>query len=157
MKRCPTCEFLNEERQPTCSVCHTVLVDVLTTPAEDPLHEEHEQRALQLARHRRERWHLIKASLLYAGAITLLAWVPGGITDERKLLVFTGAALLTALAVVKGWAGTFWSGLLQGGSSVGLFLYFEAIHLFIFGAIALHLMLAPLFCHWVEQIRSSHW
>lgn len=156
MKVCPNCAFTNEERYPTCLLCHTVLADVPSTPSADPDHPEHEQRALLQKRWKLVRRQLFSAGFFYALTITVSALIGGQVTDPLVLLLYFASGVFVALCVTRGGLGRLSAGAVQGALSVLLLLTFGPLQLFIFFMLAAHASVPALFCLWVEMIHSAH-
>ncbi len=156
MKICPDCTLANEERFPTCIVCHAPLADVRSTPSADPAHPEHARRALA----RQRRWHtrrqLAWAAFCYVSVITGLSLWPGCVSAHEVQEFYAASGLIVALAVVQDWAGAFLAGLLQGAASVALLLCFGPVQPFAFYMLAGHILTPMVLAHWVEMIHDAN-
>lgn len=156
MKVCPHCSFLNEEQFPTCVYCNTSIVDVPSTPSADPLHPEHEQRALAQQRHKHLYRQLRSAVIIYGILIAVTAVTPGLVTNALVLLLYFASGIVVGTAVTRGIAGQFSASLLQGVLSLVLLLYFGPIHVLIFFMLAGHIILPGFLWHWVDLIYSAN-
>ena len=156
MKICPECALANEERFPTCIVCHTPLADVRSTPAADPAHPEHTRRALDRQRRALTRRQLGWASACYLAVIVGTTIFPGLVSDPQVLTLYAAGGAVVVLAVWQDLAGTFLAGLLQGGIGVTLLLCFGPVHLMSFAALSFQSLTAMLFHQWVELIHDAN-
>ena len=155
MKICPQCAFANEERFPACLWCNALLVNVRSTPAVDPSHPEHARNERDQQRHASRRRQLAFAVWCYGAVTTLLAVLPGMMTDPVRLgLHFTVGAVVAAV-VVRGIAGQFTGMFLHGALSTALVYLYGPLHVFIFFMILGHILLPNIFWHWVEMIDGA--
>ena len=156
MKICPQCAFANEERFPACLWCNELLVNVRSTPAADPLHPEHAQRALHRARHTRHRREWLAAALVYAVAATLLAVLPGMMFDPLRLSLHFAAAALVAGAIVRGVAGPLTGMFLHGALSTALVYLLGPMQVFVVFMLLGHVVLPNVFWHWTDLIEGAN-
>jgi len=154
MKVCPRCDYLNEDRFPTCIWCNAVITEVKSTPHPDPNHPENLEKAL--AQEWRVKWRKERrgAMLVYCLGVTFLAAFPGGVFRRDALVLYFLSAVLVALAVDKGIAGRTRAGILQGFFVVSLVFKFGPIHPFTFFMLPAQIMIAMLLVYWLELIRD---
>jgi len=154
MKVCPQCDYLNEDRFPTCIWCNAVITGVKSTPHPDPNHPENLEK--RLAQEWRVKWRKERrqAMLVYSLGVTFLAAFPGGVLQWDTLTLYFATGLLVALAVDKGIAGRMRAGILQGLLVVLLVFEFGPVHPFTFFMIPAQIMVAMLLVYWLELIRD---
>lgn len=156
MKICPECALTNEERFPTCVMCHTPLADVCSTPSADPDHPEHARLALTRERHRLGQRQLGWAAVCYVLVITGSALWPGCVLDPDVQGMYALCGLIVALAVLQEIVGAFLAGLLQGAFSVTLVLWFGPVQPFAFYMLAGHVLTPMVLCHWIDLIHDAN-
>ena len=156
MKICPECALTNEERFPTCIVCHTSLADIRSTPSADPAHPEHARRALDRRRRSVTRQQLGWASACYLMLIVGTTVFPGLVSDPQIQAMYAAGGAVVVLAVWQDLVGMFLAGLLQGSVSVTLLLCFGPVHLMSFATISCQTLAAMLFYHWIEMIHDAN-
>ncbi len=156
MKVCPSCEFPNDERFPTCAYCNAVLVDVPVTPSADPHDPEHERRALSEERHQTIRGQIKWAAILYAVVIALTAAFLGMVDDPLALALYAGSAFVVAWAITRNLVGQLSASLLQGILTLVLIFWFGPIQLFVIFMLIGHIIVPGLLWHWIELIYGAH-
>jgi len=156
MKVCPQCEFVNEERYPTCIWCNAIITGVKSTPHPDPNHPEHQEKALLVERRAKWRREVRNAVMVYCVAIVLIAVVPGMVFAPVALLCYLASGFLVAMAVTRGLAGRLIAPLFQGIFCALLIYLFGPIHPFIFFMLLGDVVLPMLFCMWIELIGDAN-
>ena len=156
MKVCPQCAFANPERFPACIVCNTVIVDVASTPSQDPNDPEHQQRAIAEARRRIGRQQVRTIALLYPGLIVATAAFPGLIWSPTVLGLYFLSSVVLLGAVLLRWVGQLSAPILQGVLSVLLVVYFGPEQPFIFFMLAAHIIAPAVLWHALDTIQDLH-
>lgn len=153
MKRCPQCFRSSTDHEPLCVFCNASLEGVEPFPWSDPCREEKEWERVWTRRRTLRRKDLAYASLVYAAAITFLALIPG-LIFHLWLGYYPIAALLVASAIIRTGAGRFIATGLQAAASAALIVLFGPIHPLTPFMLLGHIVVAMLFCVWVEGIRQ---
>jgi hypothetical protein len=155
MKTCPSCTFLNEERYPTCVLCNTILVDVVSTPSLDPNSPEHENEVITEERREITRSQLRFVAILYAISITFTAMIPGMVFNPIALFCYLLSSVVVMGAMLRDIVGQFTSTSLQGALSLILLIYFGPLQPFIFFMLVGHITMPAIYWHWMEMIRTT--
>ena len=156
MKICPKCSFSNEECFPICVWCNAPIVNVASTPATDPNHPEHEQKAFREKRHALLSREIRLSAVLYSLAIALTAVIPGMVLAPHVLILYLATALIVAFAVFRHFVGQLTASLLQAVFSLVLLVFFGPLQPLIFYMLGIHIILATAFWHWSALIYDAH-
>jgi hypothetical protein len=154
MKICPHCSFNNDECFPTCVWCNTALHEVVSTPAVDPAHPEHERKLIDAQRRQLTSAQIWFAGVFYTLAIVLLAVIPGLVFSPLVLLLYAASSVLVFVVLLRHGSGQFLASFLQGTLSATLVICFGPQQPLIFFMLAAHVIIPSMIWHWVDLIHG---
>jgi hypothetical protein len=156
MKVCPLCKFENEETSPTCVRCNSPLALVRSTPAADPDHPEHAQRALLEERYRDSRNYARTVGIFYGAFVVVTAALPGYNFNPVALALYLASTAVVYYAVLNDKLGQVTTPLVQLALSGFIVYFFGPAHMLTRYMLLGHAVAAAIFWHCVDGHDSMN-
>jgi hypothetical protein len=142
MRKCPKCNFANDDAFPTCVWCSTSLGEVKSAIPDDAAHPDYARSVIQAERSRLIGKKYRFAGFFYACTIAVTAVIPGFVVRPEIIALYFTCGAIVAWCANFGILGQFTGGLAQGILSLALLVYFGPYQPFVFFMLALHIILA---------------